>query len=89
MKTKYQDKYKKLEQEISAQIEALIEKKGVESEFSNTQVLKLKDAQQYNLEGCNTYAVELAVGSFIGHNGHAYHHSVLSLEKLCEIVDSF
>ena len=89
MKTKYQDKYKKLEQEISAKIEALINKKGVESEFSNVQVLKIKDEQQYNLEGCNTYAVELAVGSFIGHNGHAYHHSVLSLEKLCEIVDSF
>lgn len=89
MKTKYQDKYKKLEQEISAKIEALIEKKGVESEFSNTQVLKIKDEQQYNLEGCNTYAVELAVGSFIAHNGYPYSHSVLSLEKLCEIVDSF
>ena len=43
MKTTYQDKYKKLEQEISAKIEALIEKKGVESEFTNTNVLKIKD----------------------------------------------
>lgn len=89
MKTKYQDKYNKLEQEISKKIDALIKRKGVESEFTNTKVLKIKDEQQYNLEGCNSYAVELAVGTFIGHNGHAYHHSVLSLEKLCEIVDSF
>lgn len=89
MKTKYQDKYKKFEQELSAQIEALIKKKGVESEFTNAKILKLKDEHQYNLDGCNTYAVELEAGTFIGHNGHAYHHSVLSLEKLCEIVDSF
>lgn len=87
MKTKYQDKYKKLEQEISVKISALIQKKGVESEFSNVKVLKIKDEQQYNFS--NTYAVELTDGSFIAHNGHAYHHSVLTLEQLCEIVDSF
>lgn len=89
MKTTYKDKYTQFEQELASEIEVLIKKKGIESEFKNAKVLKLKDEHQYNLEGCDTYAVELEVGTFIGHNGHAYSHSVLSLEKLCEIVDSF
>ena len=89
MKTTYQDKYNKLEQEISKKIEALIKRKGVESQFSSKKVLKLNDENQYNMIGCNTYAVEITGSYIIGENGHQYYYSALSLERICEIVDSF
>jgi len=89
MKTKYQDKYKKLEQEISVKIDALIKRKGVVSQFSNKKVLKLNDENQYNMVGCNTYAVEITGSYIVGENGHDYFYSSLSLETLCKIVDSF
>lgn len=88
MRTKFQNKHKKLTLEVMEEIERLIEKKGKESEHQNCMVLKVKDGQEFNLEG-GRYLQEITRDRLIDNCGYEYHHSALSLEQLCEIVDSF
>lgn len=89
MKTSFEDKHKKLTQEVYEAIEKLINKKGEESRFRNCQVLKVKsDELQFNLDG-RRYLVEITNDRLLDNNGYEYHFSALSLEQLCELVDSF
>jgi len=81
------DKYKGLEIAIKVRLASKMLRKGEESAFSNNRVLKVKkDEQQYNIAG--TYVVEISNDVLIGKNGYEYHHSALTIEQLCELIDS-
>ncbi len=89
MKTKFQNKYKALVEEVADKIYDLIEKKGKESKHRNEKVLHIKsDDLQFNLDG-RRYLVEISKNELIDNQGYSYNHSVLTLEQLCEIIDSF
>ena len=73
---------------IRVRIGANLIDKGVESQFINSdKVLKVKDKQQFNLDG-GRWLVEISVRNLIDNKGHSYDHSVLSLEQICEVVDN-
>jgi len=81
-------KHKTLEKEIIAVIEQLIKAKGVESKHrGDVLVLKVKDDQQFNLDG-GRYLTEITSNELIDNQGYNYNLSVLSLEQLCEVVDN-
>jgi hypothetical protein len=86
MKT-FTQKRKELEKEIVAKIEKLILKKGVKSTHKNCLVLKVKDNEQFNLDG-GRYLTEIGIDGLVDCNGYSYDHSILSLEQLCEVVDN-
>ena len=81
------EQYKKLEKKVIAKITKLILKKGVESEHRNWSVIKLKEDHQFNSEG-GRFFTEISSEGLIDNDGHSYSHSVLSLDRLCEIADN-
>ena len=92
MKTTYQDKYKALVKEVEQKIVDLIKTKGEESKFNNERVLKIKDKQAFNLDN-GRWLTEIIKDAFsisiADNHGYTYDSSVLTLDQLCEIVDSF
>lgn len=88
MRTKFQNKHKKLTEEVYEEINNLVSKKGKQSKFRNELALKVKPDQQFNLEG-GRYLAEITNDRLLDNHGYEYHFSVLSLEQLCEILDSF
>lgn len=88
MKTTFQNKYKALEKEVANKIQDLINKKGKESKHRSEKVLKVKDDQQFNLLG-GRYLTEISTNDLIDNHGYSYQYHCLTLEQLCEIVDSF
>lgn len=83
------NKYHNLRQQVTSEIASLIRQHGEESRHRNEQVLKIKsDELQFNLDG-NRYLTEIGSTELIDNYGNSYNYSVLPLEQLCEIVDSF
>ncbi len=80
--------YVKLESKVKERLAKLIQKRGVESKFSNTKVLKIKEGEQFNLADRGHYAVEISIEKIIDNSGYEYYFSVLTLEQLCEIIDN-
>ena len=81
-------KHNTLQREAAAKIAKLIKKRGKESKHRNEQVLKIKDDQQFNLDG-GSYLIEMTPTELIDNYGHSYSYDCLNLEQLCEIADSF
>jgi hypothetical protein len=88
MKTTYQDKYKKLEKEVSDKIRGIILTKGEVSEFTSDYVLKVKDEHSFSLDGGRDLA-EITATELIDNSGYKYSLTSIGLDQLCEIVDSF
>lgn len=91
MKNTFRRKHLTLEQELQEEITKLIDKKGKASKTRTWQsgsVLKVKSDQQFNLDG-GRYLVEISKSELVDNSGYGYHFSCLTLEQLCEIVDSF
>lgn len=86
MKNDFRRKYLDLEKEVSQKINSIVEKKGKEGTHAR-QVVKIKDDQQFNLDG-GRYLVEISHNQLLDNNGYGYQFSCLTLEQLCEIVDS-
>ena len=89
MKNDFRRKHLNLEQEVSEKIAELIRKKGVEGKHrgASEKVLKVKGDQQFNLDG-DRYLTEITNTELLDNEGYAYNHSCLTLEQLCEVVDS-
>lgn len=88
MANRFQNKYKKLEQEVYARLRYLIEKRGKKSEFSSEKALKIKeDRMMFNLEG-GRYLVEITADRLIDSSGYRYSYDNLTIEQLCEIADN-
>lgn len=88
MKT-FVQKHKELEEKLNQRISVLIDRKGIESKHRNCLVLKVKsDDLQFNLEG-GRYLTEISEDRLIDNEGYDYNFSCLTLEQLCELVDSF
>jgi len=85
---KFLEKISILNEEIKSKIVELIEVHGVESEFNNEKVIKVKDEQMFNLDG-DGYLVEISKDNLIDSSGYNYSYECLSLEMLAEIIDSF
>lgn len=85
--TKLVDKYKGLEISIRLRLACKLMDKGVESKNISGKVLKVKDEQMFNLDG-GRWLVEISEDVLIDNNGYTYHHSVLEIEKLCEVIDN-
>jgi predicted DNA-binding WGR domain protein len=83
------DKYTTLEEQVVAKIGELLQQKGVNcTTQSQTEVLRiLNEDMMENLDGCR-YLVELNETTAFDNKGYTYALSCISLEKLCEIVDS-
>jgi hypothetical protein len=81
------EKYNALQIASRIRISALIMERGVESKHSSEKVLKIKDDQQFNLEG-GRYAVEITPTLLIDNEGYQYSHDSLRIEEICEIVDN-
>lgn len=89
MKNEFRRKYLDLEKEVSEKIAELIRKKGVEGKHrgASEKVLKVKGDQQFNIEG-GRYLTEITGNDLIDNEGYSYQHSCLTLDQLCEVVDS-
>lgn len=89
MKNTFRRKYLDLQSEVASKIAELIDKKGKESKTLSCMVLKIKkEEQQFNLDG-GRYLTEISKAVLIDNNGYSYNYDVLTLDQLCEIVDSF
>lgn len=65
----------------------LIKKNGVESEHSNTKVLKIVDSEfNFNLSD-SRWLSEISEDHLIDNEGYAYSHFSLSTEDLLSLVD--
>ncbi len=88
MGNKWQNKYKKVEQEAHARLRYLVSKRGVKSEHSGELCLKIKeDKMMFNLEG-GRYLVEVTADRLIDSSGYRYSLDNISLEQLCQILDN-
>jgi len=83
------EKHTNLEQEVINKIGELLEKKGLNcTSQSKTEVLRVLDEEKmYNLEG-GRWLVELNETTLFDNNGYTYGLDSLSLEDLCNVVDS-
>ena len=88
MKTTFRRKFIDLEQEVKEKIASLLIKKGTVSKHRDALVLRLKKEQQFNLDG-GRYATEITQEILLDNCGYEYAISVLPLDELCEIVDTF
>jgi len=88
MKIYYQNRAKTFRQELVSEISVLIRQQGEKSEFRDEQVLKVKDVHSFELSGGRDLA-EISSTELIDNNGYSYNYDVLTIEQLCEIVDSF
>lgn len=85
---KFKNKINKLEDQIKAEINRLLNKKGYKSRFSNTRVLHITDERLwYNVEN-GRFVVELTDKEFIDNEGYRYDLYVLPITEVCEIIDS-
>jgi hypothetical protein len=83
------EKYEAFWNDIILKLEELIDQKGVESEYSNSRVLKLENKDlMYNL-GDSNYVTEISKTALVNENGYTYGHCAIEIEQLCEIIDSF
>lgn len=89
-KTTFQDKYKKLSEQVEQKIMQLVNTKGkgIHHDFISGNVLVVKEEQMFNLDG-GRYLVAISNRHLIDNRGYEYSYSVFTLEQLCEIVDSF
>lgn len=80
--------YNALKSKAKEKLGRLIQRRGVESKFSNKLVLKVKDKQQFNVGGRGSYVVEISDRELIDNNGYQYGLSSITLEQLCELIDN-
>jgi hypothetical protein len=85
---KFQNQYERLELELKTKVKALIAKRGVESKYSNEQVLVISENFQFNVGDRGFYIVEISANNLIDKNGMTYYFSAISMEQLCELVDN-
>jgi hypothetical protein len=88
MKQTFKQKYQELYSEVYEQLNHLVNTKGKKSEFRSTKALKVKDAVAFNLDG-GRYLKEVISGELIDNEGYSYSFWCLTLEQMCELVDSF
>ena len=88
MNNTFRRKYLNLKQEVASEIASLIRQHGEDSKHRGERVLKVKDGQQFNLDG-GRYLTEVGSRELIDNLGYSYNYDVLALDQLCEIVDSF
>lgn len=88
MNNTFRRKYLNLKQEVASEIASLIRQHGEDSKHRGKRVLKVKDGQQFNLDG-GRYLTEVGSTELIDNLGYSYNYDVLDLDQLCEIVDSF
>lgn len=82
-------KYHNLRQQATSEIASLIRQRGEDSRHRGERVLKIrKDELQFNLDG-NRYLEEIGSTELIDNQGYSYNYDALTLDQLCEIVDSF
>lgn len=81
------DKLKALEIAIRLRLACKIMDKGVESEHRSEKVLKVKDAQMFNIDG-GRWLTEISTTELIDNNGYSYDFSILSIQQLCEAIDN-
>ncbi len=87
MKT-LKEKYDALQLAIRIRIASKIINKGVDSTFHPDKVLAVKDDKfKFRLDG-GKCLVELTANELIDEEGYQYTHSCLTIEQLCEVVDS-
>lgn len=87
-KTSFKQKYQELSNEVYQQLNHLVNIKGKKSEFRSTKALKVKDKVAFNLDG-GRYVKEVIHGELLDNEGYSYSFWCLTLEQLCELVDSF
>jgi hypothetical protein len=88
MKT-FLDRHKELEGKLAQRIKTLIDRKGKPSKHTGELVLVIKDDNlMFNLDG-GRYLTEISKNVLIDNEGYQYWYSCLTLEQLCEVVDSF
>lgn len=83
-------KYEQLETKAINKLHKLIDKKGVESKFSNTPCLPLTNPSNQYTFGNGNYSLEITKEYIIDQNGYQYNiiHSI-GLYNLLEIVDYY
>lgn len=84
MKKTFQNKYARLRHEVECKIASLVEKKG---KLNNIKTIKVKDEQMFNLSG-SRYLTEVSSTRLIDNSGYEYYFEVLTMDQLCELVDS-
>ncbi len=87
MANKWQLKHGTLERQVVARIMSLVIKKGKESKHSTERCLKVKQDQQFNLDG-GRWLEEISADKLIDNYGYTYSYSVLTLDQLCQIADN-
>lgn len=82
-----QNLVKKLRQKLIEKIQSKIDKKGVESQFENSRVLKLKT---HHIEGDPSPRgiKELSHNYMLDSSGYHYEYATLSVENLAWLVDT-
>lgn len=82
------DKLDKFKVELEQQIQLILEKRGVKSQFSTDRVLRVEnEAQMLHLEG-GRYLVEILENKLIDNCGYRYSFDTIQLEELCSVLDS-
>lgn len=82
------DNLDKFRIELAQQIQFILEKRGVESQFSTDRVIRVEDeAQMFNFEG-GRYLVEISENELIDNCGYRYSLDAIQLEELCSVLDS-
>lgn len=84
-KKSYSEKNHELRKTIELKISEKLSRKGVESKFSSTKVLKVREAQ-FNLDN-GRYLVEVGCDELIDNKGYTYSFEVLETEQFCELAD--
>ncbi len=88
MKT-LEQQLRELEGKISKKISSLISKRGVQSRFSTTKVLKIENEDlQLKVDRDGSFIVEITQDELIDQAGYRYTFEWVTLEHLCKIVDS-
>lgn len=88
MAEKFQNKHKKLEQEVYARLRYLVGKHGKKSEFSSDLALKVKEDQMMFTLDYGRWLVEVTADRLVDNSGYRYSYDCLTIEQLCKIADN-
>ena len=80
-------KFQVLHDEVLDVLRTIIASEGEKSEFNGHIAVRVKENQQFNLSG-GRYLTEINQHHLVDNHGYEYDFYVLSLEQLCDIVDS-
>ncbi len=84
---KFEDKLDDLIDQARTKLIILIEMYGVDSDFTNKDVMIITDTDfMFNLDGAR-YLIELSEDELIDDKGYSYSHSVLEVTKYLTLID--